>query len=67
MSFQACEFIMDYLKIRGPVLEERANPPGRTLGGCARERRRGAGALGHYGEQCVKPLRQNTSKNGSGA
>ena len=37
----------------GAVLEEGRNPPGSALGGCAGERRRGAGALGHHGEQCL--------------
>lgn len=36
-SFQACEFLMDYLKPR-PRSEERANRPGGALGGCARQR-----------------------------
>ena len=53
-SFQACEFLMDYLKTQAPFWKK-SKPPGRPLGGRSGERRCGAGALGHYGEQCVKP------------
>ena len=45
-AFAACEFIMDYLKTRGAVLEEGGDAGGRALGRGARDRRRRARALG---------------------
>ena len=46
-AFQACEFLMDYLKTQAPFWKKEASASGRPLGRRPRRRRRGAGALGH--------------------
>ena len=50
-SFQACEFLMDYLKTQAPFWKKEADARGRALGRRPRRRRRRARALGHRGVQ----------------
>ena len=57
-AFQACEFLMDYLKTQRSVLEEGGDRRRRPLGRRPRGRRRGAGPLGHRGGQRRPPRRR---------
>ena len=50
-AFQACEFLMDYLKTQAPFWKKETTADGRALGRRARRRRRRAGALGHRRRQ----------------
>ena len=50
-AFQACEFLMDYLKTQAPFWKKEAGAGRRALGRCPRRRRRRAGALGHRRRQ----------------
>ena len=45
-AFQACEFLMDYLKTQAPFWKKESTADGRALGRCALRRRCGAAALG---------------------
>ena len=50
-AFQACEFLMDYLKTQAPFWKKETGAGRRALGRRARRRRRRAGALGHRRRQ----------------
>ena len=50
-AFQACEFLMDYLKTQAPFWKKEADAGRCALGRCPRRRRRRAGALGHRRRQ----------------